>query len=297
MSSQTYVPSRVDLKAKKKIHISFGKIMLYFFMLLMLCFMIIPLVYVFLTSLKPLDELLKYPPPIFVKNPTFQNYKDMVTAFSSTTVPFLRYVFNSLFTTLSITVASVFISTLAGYSLVKLRVKAANTIFNIVVAAMMFVMSATTIMNYLIVNEMGLIDTYWALIIPKIAVPTYVFLVKQFAEQIPNSLLEAARIDGATEMRTFIRIAMPMMKPALVTVFMFAFNANWSDSVTSLYYVTDEAKRTLPLAITTLSTAGGLARTGATAAISAIMIIPSIIVLILSQSQVQKTMAHSGIKA
>lgn len=299
MSSNTYVPRGVEFGQKKREEnrklISIGGIFKFLGLGLLLAFLIVPLIYNFTMAFKPLSEMIKYPPPIFVKNPTLQNFVDMFIVYANTEVPLLRYVFNSVWTTAVGMIGTVFVSILCGYALAKLKVKSATTIFNIIIASMMISLSTAAIMSYKITMWLGLYNSYMAFIIPYIANSSYVFLSRQFAEGIPDDLLEAARIDGASEFKTFIVIAVPILRPAIATIGLYSFNSLWGSAGPSSMYIVDEAKKNLPYALSN-AIAGGLARQGAQAAMSLIMLLPSLIALIITQSKVVDTMAHAGIK-
>ena len=171
--------------------------------------------------------------------------------------------------------------------------------FNLILIALMFSAHVTKIPSYMVVNGLGLINTYGALILPNIAVAYNIFLIKQFMEQYPDELLEAARIDGAGEMRVFLQMVLPALKPATATLTVFSFVNNWNDYFSPLIYVTSQAMKTLPLALQTIG--GGAAgmsvgRAGAVAAASFLMTAPTVIIFVIKQGQVMETMTYSGIK-
>ncbi len=280
---------------KKVVQISASRIMVYLFIIALVCFTALPLVYVITTAFKPIDELLKFPPQFFFKHPTMQNFKDLVLAVGSASVPFLRNIANSVLVASLTVVMTVFISSLGAYSLAKMDLPFKKFIFSVIVAALMFPGEVTTIPNYLIVKGLGLINTYWALILPKLGGAFNFFLMKQFCDQIPTPLLEAARIDGANEFRIFTKIVFPFLAPAWATMIVFCFVNVWNDSSGPIIYITNEAMRTLPVAISSIA-GGGLARSGAMAAGTLIMTAPTIIIYTAMQSRVIETMAHTGIK-
>ena len=224
--------STVSLKiSRKRIRMhrpSFSRVMLYIFLCLMVVVCALPLFAMVCRALMPLDELYLYPPRLIVQKPTLRNFSDLLTSLSSSTVPFTRYIFNSLFTTVATVLASILVCCLGAYGLVKHRPAGSNIIFGIVVAALSFSTHVTTIPNYLVVNKLGLVNTCWALIIPKIAVAYNFFLVKQFCEQLPDSILEAARIDGLNEFQIFIRMFIPMMKPTYASAATITFMGAWN---------------------------------------------------------------------
>ena len=261
----------------------------------LLTFMMLPLVYLISTAFKPLNELFIFPPQFFVRNPTLNNFRDLFTSLASSTVPYTRYLFNSLFITVIIVFCTVFVSTLGAYGMVKHHPPGSKPFFQLVLAALMFSPYVTQIPRYLIVNSMGLVDTYWALILPSIATAYNFFLIKQFVEQLPNELIEASRIDGASEFGIYWRIIMPMLTPAWSTLIVFSFIGSWNDYFSPLIYIHKSAMQTLPLALHTVS-GGSIGRAGATAASAMLMTMPTVIVFLFTQNKVMQTMAHSGIK-
>lgn len=266
-------------------------------MLLLVCFTALPLIYLVCTAFKPLSELYVFPPQFFVRSPTLKNFSDLLLSLSSSAVPYTRYIFNSVVVTVVTVVLTILVSSLAAYGMVKHRPPGSKLWFEIVVAALMVSPFVTQIPRYLIVNKLGLVNSYAALILPALASAYYFFLVKQFMEQIPNELVEAARIDGSGEMYIFWRIIMPMLTPAWVTMMIFCFVATWNDYFSPLIYLNDQAMKTLPLALNTVSGGGsGIGRAGAVAAATLLMTLPTVILFSLSQRKVMQTMIHSGIK-
>lgn len=290
----------VRFRGKHLFYINGATIALYIFLLLVVCFTALPLVYLVSSALKPLDELFLYPPRFFVQKPTLSNFSDLFYMLDNSTVPFTRNIFNSLFTTVCVVAFTVIMSAMAAYGMVKHKPKGSNLIFNLILVALMFSPHVTQIPNYLIVKSLNIIDTYWALILPKIAVAYNVFLIKQFLEQMPDAYLEAARIDGGSEWTIFWRIVMPYVRPAWATLIVFSFVSNWNDYFSPLVFTTSEVMKTLPLAIQSIAGGPGaasLATMGAMAASTFVMTLPTIIIYTTMQSKVISTMSHSGIKA
>lgn len=284
-------------KARKKI--TFGAVVKYILVLACVAFTALPLVYVLSTAFKPMAELLVFPPQFFVREPTLKNFSELLMSFSSSTVPFTRYIFNSVFTSGLTVFLTVIVSSMAAYGMVKHRPRGGNIIFLVIIGALMFSTHVTQIPTYMVINGMGLINRYAALILPKIAVAYNFFLMKQFTEQIPNELLESARMDGAGEWTIYSRIVMPLLRPAWATLVVFTFVSNWNDYFSPLIFTTNEQMKTLPLALQTVSGGVGgaaLSRAGAVSAASLIMILPTIVIFMVMQSKVMETMAHSGIK-
>lgn len=278
----------------------YGRILVHLFMILLVLVMALPLIYVVATAFKPLDELFKFPPEFIVKNPTLDNFYDLFTSLEGSEVPFTRYLFNSLLVTVGTVILTVLVSCLGAYGLVKHAPPGAALISNIIVASLMFVPQITTIPTFLLVNSLHMENTYWALILPKVAVAFNFFLIQQFMGQVPDSFLESARLDGATEPVVFFRIVMPTIRPAWATLIMYSFISTWNDYFSALIYTSSDNMKTLPLALQTI--AGGAAtvsigRAGAVAASAFVLILPPVLIFLLMQKQVMETMAYTGIKS
>lgn len=281
-------------KKKKRINRSKGgDIALFVFLALFGCFSALPLVLTVSNAFKPLDEIFLYPPRFFVKNPTLDNFSDLVNALGSSLVPFSRYFFNTIMVTIVGTFGHIIISSMCAYPLAKYKVPGGAIISGLVVYSLMFPSSVTAIPNYMVLNWLGLIDTYWSVILPAFAYSMGLFLMKQFMTSVPTSLIEAAKIDGASEFKIYYKIVMPLVKPAWVTLIILLFQSLWSTYGSSTIYREDY--KMVSYALNQIATAGA-ARQGTLAAVSLIMIIVPIGVFIISQSQVMETMAHSGMK-
>lgn len=287
---------RIKLPGRDPIHIKISKLMLSIFMILFACLMLLPMIYTIGTAFKPLNELLQFPPVFFVRRPTLKNFSDLFLLINTSEVSVFRYLFNSILVTVVSTVSTIFVATLGGYAMSKLKIPFKNIIFNMVVIAMTFPSAVTALPTFLIVDKLGMYDTYWALIIPRIAGAYGMFLMKQFCDQLPVPILEAARIDGANEFKVYTSIALPFLRPAWGTLLVFTFTSVWNDGGSSLMYTINQNLRLLPIMLTTISENATLARAGASSAASLIMMLPSIIIFIRQQRGVMETMAHSGIK-
>jgi len=261
-------------------------------------FMILPILYIISTAFKPLDELFAYPPRFFVRRPTLDNFRKLSTVVMESGIPLSRYIFNSIVSSGLAVVLSIFISAFAAYILSKKNFKGKRLLFEINTLALMFVPVAVRIPRYLVVEKLGLLDTFLVLVLPLIAMPVGVFLVKQFTDQVPNSLIEAATIDGANDFYILYRIVMPIIKPALVTVAILAFQISWNTAEPSSLYINDDSMRTFAFYLTAITTATGntVEGRGIAAAASLILFIPNLLIFILMQSKVINTMAYSGIK-
>ncbi len=280
-------------KRSKQSHSRAGDFLSLLILISMGCFMALPLVLAISNSLKPLEELFIFPPRFLVRNPTLNNFHDVFVLMSQSWVPFTRYIFNTVFITVTGTFGHLIIASLCAYALAKHNFPGQKFIFWIIVTALMFSTQVTAIPNYLIMSKIGWLDTYLSLVVPAIAKPLGLFLMKQFMEQIPTTLLEASRIDGASEWKIFWGIAMPQVKPAWLTLIIFCFQDLWN--LQGSNYIYSEQLKTLPYALSQIS-AAGIARSGATAAVAVIMMVVPITIFMISQSNIIETMASSGIK-
>lgn len=256
-------------------------------------FFALPLVYAISSAFKPMDEIFLFPPRFFVRNPTGDNFQDLLILMQQSWVPFTRYIFNTVFITIVGTAGHVIVASLAAFALAKHNFPGKNILFQIVVLSLMFSVYVTAIPSYLIMSQLGWIDTYWSIIIPNLGYSLGLFLMKQFMEQIPDSILESARIDGASEWRVFWTIAMPAVKPAWLTLIIFVFQNLWN--TTGGTYIYSEELKTLPYALQQIQL-GGIARAGVSAAAALVMMSVPIILFIVAQSNVILTMSTAGIK-
>lgn len=270
-----------------------GDIALYFFLVLVAFVMAFPLIYAISSALKPLDELFKFPPTMLAQHPTLDNFSDLFVTMGKSWVTFSRYLFNTVFITAAGTAGHLIIASMAAFVLAKYEFPGGPVFFKLVTVAMMFTGYVTAIPNYLILNGLGWIDTYWAIIIPAFASPMGLFLMKQFMEGLPTSLIEAAKIDGANEWKVFTGIVMPNVKPAWMTLIIFSVQGLWNNPAAT--YIYSEEKKTLIFAMQQIQ-AGGIARTGQGAAVQVVLMAVPIAIFIFSESQILETMASSGLK-
>ncbi|MCR4875600.1 MAG: carbohydrate ABC transporter permease [Clostridiales bacterium] len=270
-----------------------GDILIYFMLLLIGAAMAFPLVYLVGSSLKPLDELFRFPPPVWPQHPTMDNFSDLFVTMGQSWVPFSRYLINTVLITAVGTFGHLVIASMAAFVLAKYEFPGGKTFFAVVTTCLMFSGYVTGIPNYLIMSSLGMIDTYWALILPAFAAPIGLFLMKQFMEGLPTALIEAATIDGANQFRIFWSIVMPNVKPAWLTMIIFSVQSLWNTSAATVIY--SEARKTLVYALQQIQ-AGGIARTGQVAAANVIIVAVPIMIFVFSQSRILETMASSGIK-
>ena len=271
-----------------------GDISTYLLLALYAAFMSLPLIYAVVQSVKPYNALFIFPPRFFTNNPTLMNFRKLFDLTSTAWVPFSRYVFNTILNTVVGTVIHIISAAMCAYPLAKNRFPGKNLIFNLVVWSLLFTGGVTEIPVYLVMSTIGIIDTYFAYWLPEIAATMGVFLLKQNMAEIPDAMIEAARIDGAGEWKILWSIVMPSIKPAWLTLAIFSFQRNWNATASS--YIYTETLKTLPTALSQITAAGSVARAGEAYAASVLMMIPPIIFFIFAQSSTVKTMAHAGIK-
>ena len=270
-----------------------GDLLNFLFLAILGIIMLIPVVFSVSNAFKPLDELFVFPPRFFVRHPTFANFRILPSLFSDSLVPLSRYILNTLFITVAGTAGSIIIASMAAYVLEKKKFRMREGIFKLVVNTLMFTPAVTAIPSFLIMSKLGFINSYAAILIPTIGSSLNVFLMKQFMVGVPNTILEAARIDGSGEQRIFWRIVMPSVKPAWMTLIIFCIQNLWG--ATGGNYIYNEELKTLPYALSQVMSAG-LVRAGASAAITTLMMIVPMCVFVITQSNIMETMMSSGIK-
>lgn len=281
---------RTPKKLNRSITVSF---LLFALLALFGSFMALPLIYTVNNAFKPLDELFIFPPRFLVNNPTLDNFFDMIALMGNSWVPLSRYIANTLLITIVGTAGHILLASAAAYPLAKYKFPGSKILFSIVVLSLMFSGHVTAIPNYMVMSWLGWINTHASIIVPSLAFPLGLFLMKQFMEQIPDALLEAAKIDGANEYRIYWSIVMPNVKPAWLTLMILQFPMLWGTDGGSFIY--SENLKTLHYALGQISL-GGIARAGVGAAVALLMMVVPISLFIISQSSVIQTMATSGMK-
>ena len=257
-------------------------------------FMFLPMVYVVMQSLKPLDELWMYPPRFYVMSPTLKNFKDLFTLMNISWVPFSRYIFNTVLVSVAGTAGHLFLASLAAYALAKIKFPGGKAMFKTVQTSLMFHATVTAITSFILMSALHWLDSYWALIVPAWCSSLGLYLMKQFMDtNVNDSVLESARLDGAKELKIFWIIAMPMVKPAWLTLIIYSFQGLWNAGASM--YIYSEQYKSFNYAIGQIL-AGGIKRAGAGAASQVIMMLVPIIIFIISQSNIIETMGSSGMK-
>ena len=271
-----------------------GNFLVALFLLLLGAFMLLPIYYTVVNSLKPIHELFLFPPRLYVTSPTLDNFRGLIRIQGQAPVPFERYAFNSLFVTVAATGGFMLVASMAAYPLAKHRFPGKKVILQLVVFAILFRTEVTAVPQYILMVKTRLIDTYAALILPALATSFGVFLMTQFAEGIPEEILESARIDGAKEIPLFFRMVPPMVRPAWLTLGIFTFTSVWSTTGTQFIY--SEELKMLPAMLAQIGGAG-LSRAGVSAAVSVLLMVPPVVMFLFCQRSVIETMAHSGLKS
>lgn len=265
-----------------------------FFLIIIGLFMFIPMLYAVLQSLKPLDELWVFPPKFWVEHPTFDNFLDLFRLMNTSWVPFSRYIFNTVLISVAGTFGNLILASMAAYVLSKIKFPGRNIMFNLIVKSLMFHSTVGAITSFLIMSRLHFVDTYWAVIVPAWGSTLGLYLMKQFMDSsVSDAVLESARLDGASEFRTFFSIAMPMVKPAWLTMIVYSFQGLWN-SGSSIYIYSEELK-TFNYAIGQIL-AGGIVRAGAGAASTVVMMLVPITIFVITQSNIIETMSSSGMK-
>jgi ABC-type glycerol-3-phosphate transport system permease component len=277
-----------------------GQLKIYAYLVPLALFMILPVIYIFNNAFKPLSELFAFPPRFFVQQPTLDNFRRLSETTRQSVTSLSRFVFNSLLVTVLVVVFTIIISSMAAYAFSKLKFKGKSVLFEINTLALMFVPVAVMIPRFLVIDGLGIMDSYLAHILPLLPMPVGMFLMKQFIDQVPDELLEAARVDGAGTLYTFFRVVLPLSLPAVATVAILSFQGVWGNIETSNLFVTQDSMRTLAFFMNTLAMPADrtaqIAGQGLSAAAMLIMFLPNIILFIILQSRVMNTMAYSGMK-
>jgi len=253
----------------------------------------LPMLLIVSNAFKPLNEIFEYPPKFIVQNPTLDNFRDLGVVLGTSLVPFSRYFFNTILVTVLGTVGHLIIASMCAYPLAKYKIPGGTFIMGLVTYSLMFPAEVRAIPNYIVLNSLGLINTYWSIVLPVIASSLGLYLMKQFMEGVPTELLESAKIDGASEFKIYRSIVMPLVKPASLTLIILNFQNLWAADGST--YIYREDFKMLSYALNQIASAGP-ARQGTLAAVSLIMVIVPVVMFIVSQSSLLDTMAHSGMK-
>lgn len=285
---------KFSLKRTHKLNRSVGgNIALFALLAIFGLFSAYPLIMTVSNAFKSLDELFLFPPKLFPRNLTLDNFRDLSELIGNSWIPFSRYFFNTILITVLGTTGHVLIASMCAYPLAKYKFPGRNLIFTLVVYSLMFAPQVTATPNYIIISRIGLIDTPAAIILPAIASSLGLYLMKQFMQQIPTELIESAKIDGASEYRIFFTIVMPLVKPAWLTLIILLFQRLWITDGGS--FIFSEELKPVSYALRQIAQ-GTIERAGTIAAVSFIMMIVPVTFFIISQSRIVETFSHSGMK-
>lgn len=283
-------------KSNKTVTLSrskWGTVGIFLFLLFFAVIMSVPIIYTIMQSIKPIEEYYIYPPKFYVMNPTFDNYSAILDSVDSLGVPFTRYLFNSVFTTIVGTLAYLLLALITAYPIAKSHIKGVKILNALLVYAMLFHNDTMSMLRFVVMSKLGIVDTYWSEILPNLASTMGIFLLVQFMDSnISDSILEAARIDGAGEFKILFRIVAPSIKAGWLTVFIFVFQSYWNAGGT---YIFSEELKLINTAMSSIATSG-ITRAGTGMAVTLILMIPTIIIFLWNQRSIMNTMAHSGLK-
>lgn len=270
-----------------------GNFVVFLFLALFGLFFLFPIVYSVLNAFKPLEEIMIFPPRMYIVNPTIDNFLELAMLMEDSWVPLSRYLFNSILISVVGTLGHLLLSSMAAYPMAKHNFPGRKYISKVIVMSLLFTASVTYIPLYIVMNVLGLIDNQLAVILPALQSSLGLYLMQNFMSGIPESMLEAARIDGAGEFRIYWKIVMPNVKPAWLTLIIFSFQGLWN--ATGASYLYSEELKMLPSIIGTI-TSGGVRRAGVSAAAALLMMLPPILIFVFSQKSVIQTMSSSGLK-
>ena len=256
-------------------------------------FSLFPLIFIVVNAFKPMSEIFIFPPRLTVDNPTLNNFFDLRVIIEGFDIPLSRYAFNTLIIVGLGMLGTVILGSMAAFPLAKYKFPGSRVMSQIIVYALMFNMTVTAIPNYLIMSRLGLINTYWAVIIPAVGSTLGLYLMQSYMVQLPDEMLESAKIDGASEFRTFWSIVMPLARPAWITLIILSFQTMWG--TTGGIFIYQEELKPLSYVLTQIVSAG-ISRTGVSSAVSLILLAVPVSVFVAAQSNVLETMASAGLK-
>ena len=267
-----------------------GEVLRTTFLTVAVLLVVIPVAWIILSSFKSATELSQRPPTIIPHHWAIQNYSDALRTFG-----FWSYFKNSIFVTTIATLLTLTINSMAAFAFAKYNFRGKNGLFVLTLSMIMIPLQVILIPIYLVISSLGMVNTYWGLIIPAAATPTGVFIIRQYMLTIPDELLEAARIDGAGEFRIFLRIVLPLARPALAVVAIFSVMWRWNDFLWPLIVAQDQKFYTVPVALAILN--GELSVPyNLVLAMSVLSIIPVLVMFVFLQRQIIQGIAQTGMK-
>ena len=274
-----------------------GTVVLFLLILVSALFMLLPVLYAVGAAFKPLDEIYIFPPRLFAHNPTWKNFQEIAALADTFWVPMSRYLFNTILICSVTTFGHLLLSSLAAYPLALHNFPGKRFLNTMVKWSLLFTSAAMLLPQYVVMSKLKIINTYWAIILPAMQSSLGLYLMMNFMTQVPQGLLEAARLDGASEWRVWYQIVMPNIKPAWLTVMIFTFQAIWNTTgATQMTQLIYDEKYKMVSSLLTQIVSGGTARAGVGSAFSLLLMLPPVILFILCQSRIIETMSNSGMK-
>ena len=274
-----------------------GTVVLFILILISALFMLLPVLYAIGAAFKPLDEIYIFPPRLFAHNPTWKNFQEIATLADTFWVPMSRYLFNTILICSVTTFGHLLLSSLAAYPLALHNFPGKRFLNTMVKWSLLFTSAAMLLPQYVVMSKLKIIKTYWAIILPAMQSSLGLYLMMNFMTQVPQALLEAARLDGASEWRVWYQIVMPNIKPAWLTVMIFTFQAIWNTTgTTQMTQLIYDEKYKMVSSLLSQIVSGGTARAGVGSAFSLLLMLPPVILFILCQSRIIETMSSSGMK-
>ena len=274
-----------------------GTVVLFILILISALFMLLPVLYAIGAAFKPLDEIYIFPPRLFAHNPTWKNFQEIASLADTFWVPMSRYLFNTILICSVTTLGHLLLSSLAAYPLALHNFPGKRFLNTMVKWSLLFTSAAMLLPQYVVMSELKIINTYWAIILPAMQSSLGLYLMMNFMTQVPQGLLEAARLDGASEWRVWYQIVIPNIKPAWLTVMIFTFQAIWNTTgTTQMTQLIYDEKYKMVSSLLSQIVSGGTARAGVGSAFSLLLMLPPVILFILCQSRIIETMSNSGMK-
>ncbi len=268
-----------------------GALWIYVLLTLGIVLMVGPFLWMVLGAFKPQAEFLVNPPTFLPQNPTTDNFGRLFG-----NLDFPRFFFNSALVAIAVTAGNILFCPMLGYALAKLQWRGKRLIMGLVLATLMVPAGITLIPNFVLMRNLGLVNTYPGLILPFLVGPFGVFLTRQFMYGIPDELLEAARIDGANEWRIFTRIVLPITAPVLATLGILTFLGSWNSFLYPLVMAQEPQMYTLPVALATFATGQYQADHGMLMAGSVVLVVPVLLIFIVFQRWITEGIATTGLK-
>ena len=292
MMQEIVAPEKESQARSGESHFSLRNLPLYLVLLAGCLVTLLPFLWMVSSSLKSSTEIIRLPPTFLPENPSLQSFQ---TIFSDPKVPLERFYLNSIIVSFSVVGMVLFTSSLAGFIFAKYEFFGKNALFAVILGTLMIPFQVVMIPLYLIIARLGIIDSLAGLIVPGAVSAFGIFLMKQFIETIPSELMDAGRIDGASEWNIFAKIILPQMGPALATLGIFTFMGVWNDYLWPLIVITTTEKRTLPIMLTWYNSQHG-ARMDLTMAASMLVILPVLVVYFIFQKWIVRGVAMTGFK-